>query len=59
MDGEVSHATYRSHRRHAEAIEIVFNPSKVTYRDLGECGLATPVGVRGEISFVILSGLSL
>jgi peptide methionine sulfoxide reductase MsrA len=59
MDGEVSHATYRNHRRHAEAIEIVLNPSKVTYRDLVEFGLATPVGVRAEISFVILSGLPL
>ena len=30
------HATYRNHRGHAEAIEIVFDPSKVTYRDLLE-----------------------
>jgi peptide-methionine (S)-S-oxide reductase len=32
----VPHATYRNHRGHAEAIEIVFDPSKVTYRDLLE-----------------------
>ena len=30
------HATYRNHRGHAEAIEIIFDPSKVTYRDLLE-----------------------
>ena len=30
------HATYRNHRGHAEAIEIRFDPSKVTYRDLLE-----------------------
>ena len=30
------HATYRNHRGHAEAIEIIFDPSQVTYRELLE-----------------------
>src|SRR5437588_11868283 len=34
--GEVANATYRNHRGHAEAIEIVFDSDKVTYRDLLE-----------------------
>ena len=34
--GDVPHATYRNHRGHAEAIEVIFDPSKVTYRDLLE-----------------------
>jgi peptide-methionine (S)-S-oxide reductase len=34
--GEVSNATYQNHAGHAEAIEIVFDPSKLTYRQLLE-----------------------
>jgi peptide-methionine (S)-S-oxide reductase len=34
--GDVSHATYRNHGTHAEAIEIVFDPAKLTYRKLLE-----------------------
>ncbi|MGJ4842951.1 MULTISPECIES: peptide-methionine (S)-S-oxide reductase MsrA [unclassified Leifsonia] len=34
--GDVPNATYRNHGSHAEAIEIVFDPSKVSYRDLLE-----------------------
>ena len=34
--GEVANATYRNHGTHAEAIEIVFDPSATTYRDLLE-----------------------
>ena len=34
--GEVANATYRNHRGHAEAIEIVFDPDTVSYRDLLE-----------------------
>lgn len=34
--GEVPNATYRNHGHHAEAIEIVFDPAKITYRDLLE-----------------------
>jgi peptide-methionine (S)-S-oxide reductase len=34
--GDVPNATYRNHGTHAEAIEIVFDPAKVTYRDLLE-----------------------
>src|SRR5712691_6249299 len=34
--GDVPNATYRNHGRHAEAIEIVFDPQQTTYRDLLE-----------------------
>ena len=34
--GDVPNATYRNHGTHAEAVEIVFNPDKLTYRDLLE-----------------------
>lgn len=34
--GDVPHATYRNHGTHAEAIEIVFDPRKVSYRRLLE-----------------------
>jgi peptide-methionine (S)-S-oxide reductase len=34
--GEVPNATYRNHRGHAEAIEIIFDPAQVSYRDLLE-----------------------
>jgi peptide-methionine (S)-S-oxide reductase len=34
--GNVANATYRNHDGHAEAIEIVFDPSQVSYRDLLE-----------------------
>ena len=34
--GEVENATYQNHRGHAESIEITFDPSVVTYRDLLE-----------------------
>ncbi len=34
--GEVANATYRNHGNHAEAIEIVFDPAKITFRDLLE-----------------------
>jgi peptide-methionine (S)-S-oxide reductase len=34
--GDVPHATYRHHGTHAEAIEIIFDPSKITYRKLLE-----------------------
>ncbi len=34
--GEVPNATYRKHGNHAEAIEIVFDPAKISFRDLLE-----------------------
>ena len=34
--GEVKNATYRRHEGHAEAIEIVFDPGKMTYRRILE-----------------------
>ena len=34
--GDVPNATYRNHGTHAEAIEIIFDPSKTTYRRLLE-----------------------
>ena len=34
--GEAPNATYRNHGSHAEAIEIVFDPSQTSYRDLLE-----------------------
>ena len=34
--GDVPNATYRHHGNHAEAIEIVFDPRVVSYRDLLE-----------------------
>ncbi len=34
--GEVDNATYRNHGNHAEALEIIFNPEKISFRDLLE-----------------------
>ncbi|HTL95048.1 MAG TPA: peptide-methionine (S)-S-oxide reductase MsrA, partial [Gemmatimonadaceae bacterium] len=33
---DLPNATYRNHGKHAEAVEIVFDPSKTTYRKLLE-----------------------
>jgi len=34
--GDVAHATYRNHGTHAEAIEVVFDPGELSYRELLE-----------------------
>jgi peptide-methionine (S)-S-oxide reductase len=34
--GDVPNATYRNHGSHAEAIEIIFDPSRISYRKLLE-----------------------
>jgi len=34
--GDVPNATYRNHGTHAEAIEIVFDPSRISYRQILE-----------------------
>jgi peptide-methionine (S)-S-oxide reductase len=34
--GDIPNATYRNHGTHAEAIEIIFDPAKLSYRQLLE-----------------------
>ena len=34
--GDVANATYRNHGTHAEALEVVFDPSKLSFRELLE-----------------------
>lgn len=34
--GDVANATYRNHGTHAEGIEVIFDPARLTYRDLLE-----------------------
>ncbi len=34
--GDVDHATYKNHGSHAEGIEIIFDPSQTSYRDVLE-----------------------
>ena len=35
--GDVPNATYRNHGTHAEGIEIIYDPSKISYRRILEC----------------------
>src|SRR3954453_3083529 len=34
--GNVPHATYRNHGTHAEAVEIIFDPARISYREILE-----------------------
>ncbi|WP_417310895.1 peptide-methionine (S)-S-oxide reductase MsrA [Devosia sp.] len=34
--GDVPNATYRNHGTHAEAVEIIFDPDRISYRDILE-----------------------
>ena len=34
--GEVANATYRNHGSHAEAIEVIFDPARISYRRILE-----------------------
>ena len=34
--GDVPNATYRNHGTHAEAVEIIFDPARINYRDILE-----------------------
>jgi peptide-methionine (S)-S-oxide reductase len=34
--GEAANATYRNHKGHAEAIEIIFDPERISFRELLE-----------------------
>ena len=34
--GDVPHATYRNHGSHAEALEIIFDPARISYRKILE-----------------------
>ena len=39
--GDIGNATYRNHGTHAEAIEIIFDPEKTSYRDVLEFSSGT------------------
>src|ERR1700761_8394810 len=34
--GDVANATYRNHGTHAEAVEIIFDPAQISYRQILE-----------------------
>src|ERR1700730_17838493 len=44
--GDVPNATYRNHGTHAEAIEIVFNPAKISSAHIGQRFITARVAVK-------------
>jgi methionine-S-sulfoxide reductase len=45
--GDVPNATYRNHGTHAEAIEIIFDPSRISYRKILEFFFQSTIRPRG------------
>src|SRR6185437_2356707 len=55
--GDVPNATYRNHGTHAEAIEITFDPTRLSYRDILEffCQIHDPTTLNRQGNDVGLS----
>ena len=50
--GDVKNATYRNHGTHAEAIEITFDPSQTSFRDLLEFFFQIPRHAANQHHFI-------